>query len=24
VLATPAHSLNAAFARRWARAYLKG
>lgn len=24
VLASPAHSLNAAFARRWARAYLKG
>ena len=24
VLALPAHSLNAAFARRWARAYLKG
>lgn len=24
VLAMPAHSLNAAFARRWARAYLKG
>ena len=24
VLAIPAHSLNAAFARRWARAYLKG